>query len=254
MKPTPPTPLHALVTGASRGIGAAIAQAMRDAGFFVSGLSLHGSRDGIGDVAACDVTDAIAVASAFAAARERHGPIHVLVNNAGQAMGAPFLRSDMSLLDRLLDVNLKGAWHCIQAALPDMRTGGWGRVINIASTAGLTGYAYTSAYCASKHALVGLTRALAVELAGDAKTADVTVNALCPGFTDTDMVSDAIAGIVATTGRSASASLQALTAHNPQGRLIEPEEVAAAALWLCSPHSTAITGQSISISSGEIQS
>lgn len=241
---------HALVTGASRGIGAAIATALEHAGAQVSRLA----RSSGPNLISCDVTDAEAVTAAFATARQQHGPIHILINNAGQVESAPFAKSGADLLQRMLDANLKSAWLCSQAALADLMAAGkdgqGGRIVNIASVAGQKGYAYVSAYCAAKHGLVGLTRALAVELA----TANVTVNALCPGYTDTDLVHDAARNIAAKTGCSEADALAKLAATNPQGRLIRPAEVAAAALWLCSPEAAAVTGQSLSISGGEIMS
>jgi len=241
---------HALVTGASRGIGAAIADALEKAGAKVSRLA----RQAAPNIISCDVTNPAAISLAFAAARRQHGPLHILVNNAGQAESAPFAKSDAALLERMLDVNLKSAWHCTQAALADLQAAGQeaggARIINVASIAGQKGYAYVSAYCVAKHALVGLTRSLAAELA----TTGITVNALCPSYTDTDLVRNAVNSIATKTGRRESEILADLANNNPQGRLIRPEEVAAAALWLCSPEAAAINGQTLSLSGGEIMS
>jgi 3-hydroxybutyrate dehydrogenase len=156
--------------------------------------------------------------------------------------------ADDALWDEMLAVNLGGVYRCIRCALPDMLHAGRGRIINIASTAGLTGYAYVTAYCAAKHGVIGLTRALAMELARK----NITVNAVCPGYSDTDMVREAVANIQAKTGRDAAAARAALTARNPQGRLIAPEEVAQAVLWLCSAGAGSITGQSIAVAGGEV--
>jgi NAD(P)-dependent dehydrogenase (short-subunit alcohol dehydrogenase family) len=172
----------------------------------------------------------------------------VLVNNAGAAESAPLVRTSLDLFRRLLDVNLIGTFLCSRAALPGMLEAGFGRVVNVASIAGLKGAAYVSAYCAAKHGVVGLTRALALETAARG----ITVNAVCPGYTDTDMVRSAIANIVEKTGRSAAEAYAELVMKNPQGRLVQPEEVAATVLWLCSPGAEAITGQAIAIAGGEV--
>jgi NAD(P)-dependent dehydrogenase (short-subunit alcohol dehydrogenase family) len=244
---------HAVVTGASRGIGAAIARALASQG---AKLTLLGrNRDSLDKLAAelngrtetcvvvADVTDGSALQAAFASGKERFGAVTILVNNAGQARSAPLHTAPDSLWDEMLDVNLGGVYRCIRCALPDMLQAGRGRIVNIASTAGLTGYAYVTAYAAAKHAVIGLTRSLAIELARK----NITVNAVCPGYSDTDMVRDAVANIQAKTGRDEASARAALTACNPQGRLIAPT-----VLWLCSSGAGSITGQSIAVAGGEL--
>ncbi|MCU0804790.1 MAG: SDR family oxidoreductase [Burkholderiales bacterium] len=248
---------YAVVTGAGRGIGAAIASALDEAGAQVAllgrdttRLAAHAAtlrRPAI--TVAVDVADEASVANAFATIRERFPRIDILVNNAGLADSAPFAKSDRALWDRMLGVNLTGTYLCTREVVPAMAKQPFGRIVNVASTAGLVGYAYVAAYCAAKHGVVGLTRALALELA---KTS-VTVNAVCPGYTETDIVRDAVANIVAKTGRSEADARAALTARNPQGRMIRPEEVASAVLWLCSTGAASITGQAIAVAGGEIQ-
>ncbi len=243
---------HAVVTGAGRGIGLAVARTLREHGARVTLMARDAHA--LGDAAAAlggdtawqtvDVTDGDSVAAAFA----RAGAADILVNNAGQAASAPFGRTDAALWQRMLDVNLTGAYHCIQAALPGMLDAGWGRVVNVASTAGLTGYRYVAAYCAAKHGLVGLTRALALEVAGKG----VTVNAVCPGYTDTDIVADAVANIVRRTGRTADQARAELAAGNPLGRLVQPDEVAHAVAWLCMPGAAALNGQAVAVAGGEV--
>jgi 3-hydroxybutyrate dehydrogenase len=180
-----------------------------------------------------------------AAARQ---PIDILIANAGAAESASFAKSDAALFSRMMDVNFMGVVHSIQAALPSMRGRPFGRIVVIASTAGLKGYAYVSAYAAAKHAAIGLVRSLALELA----TTPITVNAVCPGFTDTDLVAGSIDTIMKKTGRDRSEAIAELTRHNPQGRLISPQEVAGTVLWLCGEGTGAITGQSIAVAGGEI--
>jgi NAD(P)-dependent dehydrogenase (short-subunit alcohol dehydrogenase family) len=224
---------HALVTGGARGIGAAVARTLQDHGARVTILGRHTSP------LAADVTDPEAVERAFAIT----GHVDILVNNAGQSAAAPFLKTDFELWRRLMAVNLDGTFLCTRAALPGMLNAGWGRIVNIASTAGLVGFSYVSAYCAAKHGVIGLTRALALEVASKG----VTVNAVCPGFTDTDMVKEAVANIVAKTGRTPDEARDELASRNPQRRLIRPEEVANAVALLCLHGSDAVTGQAIAI-------
>lgn len=248
---------HAVITGGGRGIGAAIAQALALQGARVTlmGRNLATLEDeasrlrGLTEVycASVDVADADSVAAGFAAAAAALGPAGILVNNAGQALSAPFAKSDLALWNQMLAVNLTGSYLGIRAVLPGMLEQGWGRIVNIASTAALKGYPYVSAYCAAKHGVLGLTRALALELAKK----PVTVNAVCPGYTETDIVRETIANIQAKTGRSAAEATAELVKHNPQGRLVQPAEVANAVLWLCLPGSESITGQAISVAGGE---
>jgi NAD(P)-dependent dehydrogenase (short-subunit alcohol dehydrogenase family) len=246
---------HAVVTGGGRGIGAAIATALAAEG---AKLTLMGRNQAqLQDKAAmlamaqairCDVTNELDVGAAFAEARQTFGPVAILINNAGAADSAPLTRTSLELFRRMLDVNLIGTFLCSRAALPDMLEAHFGRIVNVASIAGLKGAAYVSAYCAAKHGVIGLTRALALETA----TKGITVNAVCPSYTDTDMVRDAIANIAQKTGRSAAEAEAELVRKNPQGRLIQPEEVAATVLWLCAPGSHAITGQAIAVAGGEV--
>ena len=229
---------HALVTGGGQGIGRRLA----------TGQVLAAEPPDLLHAVAADVANASEVAAAFADAVVRFGRVDVLVNNAGQAESAPFLKMDEVLWRRMLDVNLTGTMLCTQAALPGMLEAGWGRIVNVASTAGQVGYAYVSAYCAAKHGVVGLTRALALEVASKG----ITVNAVCPGYTDTEIVRASIERVVAKTGRSEQEARAAFVQSNPQGRLVAPQEVADAVAWLCSEGASAITGQALSVSGGEV--
>jgi 3-hydroxybutyrate dehydrogenase len=247
---------HALVTGAGRGIGAAIAQRLAAEGARVTLVArnerqLQETAAPLGEAAQCiaaDMTDLQAVSRGFDAAAESFGPVDILINNAGKAQSAPLQRTSEELWHSLIAVNLTGAYHGIRAVLPTMLERKFGRIVSIASTAGLRGYPYVAAYCASKHGVIGLTRALALEVA----QRNITVNAVCPGYTETDLVRDTIANIQKVTGRSAEEAREALTRTNPQGRLIQPMEIAHTVLWLCLPGSESVNGQSIAIAGGEV--
>lgn len=249
---------HAVVTGGGKGIGMAIARHLLAHGAAVTLVGRdRGTLDravadlaplGQVQAAACDVVDAASVRQAFDAAAEAFGPIAVLVNNAGQAVSERFDRMDASVWDTMLAVNLTGTFHCTQAVLPGMLAQQWGRVVNVASTAGLIGYAYVSAYCAAKHGVIGMTRALALEVARKG----VTVNAVCPGYTETDIVRDAVTNIMGKTGMTEEAARAQLAQRNPQGKLVQPDDVAQTVAWLCLPAAMAVNGQSISVDGGEV--
>lgn len=250
------SPRHALVTGGGRGIGAAIAQRLVQQGMRVTVLgrgleavqALARQYPEQMHAVAADVANAAQVAEALASATTRFGAVHILVNNAGQAESGPFLKMDLALWQRMLDVNLTGTMVCTQAVLPGMLEAGWGRIINVASTAGQVGYAYVAAYCAAKHGVVGLTRALALELASKG----ITVNAVCPGYTETDIMRESIARVVETTGRSEAAARAEFVKRNPQGRLVQPNEVADTVAWLSGQQASAINGQAIAVAGGEV--
>ena len=257
---TPLAGQHALITGATRGIGAAIAETL---GALGANLTLIGRDremldERAGQIAAtngvnvhvetADVSDQAAIDHAFESSVAAIGPVSILVNNAGSGKSAPFHKMERELWDSMIAVNLTGTFICTQAALPAMLDAGNGRIINVASTAGLIGYGYVSAYCAAKHAVVGLTRSLALETAKKG----VTVNAVCPGYTESDLVRETVDNIVAKTGRSVEDATAELAASNPQGRLVQPWEVAETVAWLALPASASITGQSIPIAGGEV--
>jgi len=245
---------HALVTGGGRGIGRAIAAALSQSGVTVTILGRNRAvlDEAIASSAAhfavtADVSDQAVVQSAISEAASRQ-PIDILVANAGAAESAPFGRSDAALFRRMMDVNFMGVVHATQAVLPGMLERRRGRVVAIASTAGLKGYAYVSAYSAAKHAVIGLVRSLALETAKNG----VTVNAICPGFTETDLLEGSIDNIMRKTGRSREQAVAELSKHNPQARLVTPSEVADAVLWLCGEGASAITGQALAVAGGEV--
>jgi len=248
--------VHALVTGGGTGIGAAIA---RELGGLWLAITVVGRRAapleqvaaGIGEragIITADLSEPDAARSVIAEAERARGPVLVLINNAGAAESGPFGRSGADQWLRMLAINLEAAMAMSHAALPTMQHGGWGRIVNVASTAGLKGYAYAAAYCAAKHGLIGFTRALAIELAETA----ITVNAVCPGFTDTDLLARSVERIVSRSDRSEEDAKAELAHFNPQGRLIDPAEVASAVLWLCAPGQRSITGQALAIAGGEV--
>ncbi|TQV81199.1 SDR family oxidoreductase [Exilibacterium tricleocarpae] len=246
---------HAVVTGGGTGIGAAIVAALAQAGARVSLMgrtlaTLETGASGLDEARAIavDVTDSDSVATAFQQARDTFGAVDILINNAGQALTAPAHKTDDRQWRQMLAVNLDGVFFCCREVLPAMRQAKRGRIVTVASTAAVKGYGYVSAYCAAKHGALGLTRALALENAGH----NITVNAVCPGYTETALVHDAIKTIVEKTGRSEAQALEELTRSNPQGRLVLPEEVANAVLWLCAPGAEAITGQAVAVAGGEV--
>jgi len=248
---------HAVITGGGSGIGAAVADALAAEGAKLTlvGRSLEKLQKKAAalkgaHVAAADVTDAAAVATAIDSAVKAHGPVAILINNAGAAPARKFLDTDLATWRQTLDVNMTGAFLCAQAVLPGMIAARWGRIVNVASVVGLIGYKGIAAYVAAKHGLVGLTRALALEYAD----LGITVNAVCPNFTDTDMVAQAVANIQAQRGVSETDARAMLAGKNPQKRLVTPAEVAAAVAWLCRPESASMNGLALPIDGGEIAS
>lgn len=250
--------MHAAVTGGGTGIGAAIVESLLAAG---AQVSLLGRRlDVLQKTASaqdkpqqtqsisCDVANEVSVKRAFETATAQFGDVNLLVNCAGFAPTEAFHKLTAKQWNDIIAVNLSGAFYCTQQVIHAMRAQKFGRIVNIASTAALKGYAYISAYCAAKHGLLGLTRALALETAQHG----ITVNAICPGYTETDIVRSGIANIIEKTGRTEAEAQQVFTQSNPQGRLVQPQEIAATVLWLCAESSTSITGQAISVSGGEV--
>jgi 3-hydroxybutyrate dehydrogenase len=249
----------AVVTGAGRGIGEAVAMALAGAGVRVvlaarsvdqlaSVADAISASGGEAHVVACDVTDERSVASLAAAARSRLGEVHILVNNAGIALSAKLENTSLADWNRVLAVNATGTFLCMRAFLPAMIEQEWGRIVNVASVAGLAGSRYIGAYAASKHAVIGLTRAVAQDVAGSG----VTVNAVCPAFVDTPMTEQTVANVAARTGSSREEALAMVLSSAQQPRLVTPAEVAAAVLSLCDVSAAAINGEARILDGGDM--
>jgi len=251
---------HALITGGSRGIGAAISNALAALGADISLLardnktlinqSDHLKAEFGANVfyASTDITNEEEIEGSFNKSIDANGPIDILINNAGIGKSMPFHKMDLEFWKATLDLNLTGTFLCTKQVYENMRERGYGRIINISSTVGLRGYPYIAAYTASKHAVIGLTRTLALE----AVKKGITVNAICPGYTETDLVSEAIDNIAKTSGRDKKNIKTEIENISPMGRLVTPEEVAESVAWLCLPSSASITGQAIVVAGGSV--
>lgn len=246
---------HAFITGGGSGIGLATARALAATGarLTLAGRNLAKVRNAAEEfenafAVGCDVSDEASVNAAFAEARDRYGVVDILINNAGQAPSAPFKNTDLKLWSETLGINLTGAFLCTRAALPDMLEAKWWRIVNVGSVCSLKGYAYVTAYVASKHGLLGLTRALAHETAKKG----VTVNCVCPGYVDTPIITESVDRITSKTTLSAEEAHASLIQFNPQGRIITPEEVASAIAYLCTDLAASINGAAVPITGGEI--
>lgn len=246
---------HAFITGGGSGIGLATARALAATGakLTLAGRNMEKVRAAaeefeLAHAVACDVASEASVSAAFAAARDRYGAIDILINNAGLAPSAPFKRTTLAFWNNVLATNLTGAFLCTQAALPDMIGSKWGRIVNVGSVCSLKGYAYVSAYVASKHGLLGLTRALAHETAKQG----VTVNCVCPGYVDTPIITESVDRLTSKTSLTVEEAHASLIQFNPQGRIITPEEVAAAIAYLCTDAAGSINGAAVPITGGEI--
>ncbi|MDQ3912008.1 MAG: SDR family oxidoreductase [Actinomycetota bacterium] len=246
---------HALITGGGTGIGAAIATRLSESG---ARITVTGRRpeplEKVADrlrhahAVPFDVTDEAAIKDGVSAAAERLGPVDILINNAGVAGSSPFGHITLDAWRTVLEANLTSAYLMSRAVLPGMVERNWGRIVSVASTAGLKGYAYVAAYCAAKHGVIGMTRALALEFAQKG----VTANAVCPGYTETELLAESVANITDKTGASEDEARAQLLQSNPQGRFVSPEEVAEAAAWLVGPNAEAINGQAIVVAGGEV--
>ena len=245
---------HALITGGGTGIGAAIALRLAKSGIPVTitgrrsePLEKLSNEHELIDWVAGDVSDEKSVKQMFDTAREHSGPVNIVIANAGIAGAATLAKTGLEMWNNMHAVNLTGVFLTLKEAQSDMVSNGWGRMITMASTAGLKGSPYISAYCAAKHGVVGLTRSLAMELASK----KITVNAVCPGFTQTEILETSISNIVEKTGKTATIARQALADTNPMGNIIQPSEIAGTVMWLIGEDACSITGQAISVSGGE---